>query len=64
MKKILTLFTWTILSFSFVFAQSNNKVVTATPIDTIDVVCHDLELRNGSQAYRYAKADSSSISKQ
>ena len=44
MKKILTLFTWTVLSFSFVFAQSNNKVVTATPIDTIDVVCHDLEL--------------------
>lgn len=44
MKKILTLFTWTILSLSSVLAQSNNKVVTATPIDTIDVVCHDLEL--------------------
>lgn len=44
MKKILTLFTWTILSLSSVLAQSNNKVVTATPIDTIDVVCHDLKL--------------------
>ena len=44
MKKIFFLFAWTVLSFSFVFAQSNNKVVTATPVDTIDVVCHDLEL--------------------
>ena len=44
MKKILTLFIWTILSLSSVLAQSNNKVVTATPVDTIDVVCHDLEL--------------------
>lgn len=44
MKKILTLFTWTVVALSSVFAQSNNKVVTAPPVDTIDVVCHDLEL--------------------
>ena len=44
MKKIFSLFAWTVLSLSSVFAQSNNKVVTATPVDTIDVVCHDLEL--------------------
>ena len=44
MKKILTLFTWTVVALSSVFAQSNNKVVTATPVETIDVVCHDLEL--------------------
>ena len=44
MKKIFTLFTLMVLSLSSVFAQSNNKVVSAIPVDTIDVVCHDLEL--------------------
>ena len=44
MKKNFTLFTLMVLSLSSVFAQSNNRVVSAIPGDTIDVVCHDLEL--------------------
>ncbi len=44
MKKIFTLFTLTLLSLLSAFPQTSNKIITAVPIDTIDVVCHDLEL--------------------
>ena len=44
MKKIVTLFAMTVLSLLSMFSQSNNKVVCSNPVDTIEVVCHDLEL--------------------
>ena len=44
MKKILSVLAISFGAISIAFSQSNQKVVFATPIDTIDVVCHDLEL--------------------
>ena len=44
MKKLFSFFALSFLTISGVLAQSNLRVVAATPIDTIDVVCHDLVL--------------------
>jgi len=44
MKKILSVLVISFGAISIAFSQSNQKVVSVTPIDTIDVVCHDLEL--------------------
>ena len=44
MKKIFSVLAISFGAISIAFSQSNQKVVFATPIDTIDVVCHDLEL--------------------
>ena len=44
MKHSFTLLLLTLSAFLSVNAQSNMKVVSATPVDTIDVVCHDLKL--------------------
>ena len=43
MKKIVTLIL-AVLAISSVTAQSDMRIQSATPVDTIDVVCHDLEL--------------------
>lgn len=43
MKKIVTLIL-AVLAISSVSAQSDMRIHSATPVDTIDVVCHDLEL--------------------
>mgnify|MGYP006864376994 FL=1 len=43
MKKIVTLIL-AVLAISSVSAQSDMRIQSATPVDTIDVVCHDLEL--------------------
>lgn len=44
MKKIFTLFTIMCLALSPVFAHAEDRVVAAAPVDTIEVVCHDLTL--------------------
>ena len=44
MKKIFSVLAISFWAVSIAFSQSNQKVVLVTPIDTIDVVCHDLEL--------------------
>ena len=44
MKKIFTLFTIMCLALSPVFAYAADRVVVAAPVDTIDVVCHELTL--------------------
>lgn len=44
MKKIFSVLAISFWAVSIAFSQSNQKVVSVTPIDTIDVVCHDLEL--------------------
>ena len=43
MKKLLIILALSLLTVSTAVSQSNQRVVTV-PIDTIDVVCHDLEL--------------------
>ena len=59
MKKIFTLFTIMCLVLSPVFAHAADRVVAAAPVDTIDVVCHDLTLNTDfislfGMAYIYA----------
>lgn len=44
MKKSLSIFAISLLIISTAWSQTNHKVISATPIDTIDIVCHDLEL--------------------
>ena len=44
MKKLLIILALSLLTVSTAVSQSNQRVVTAAPIETIDVVCHDLEL--------------------
>ena len=44
MKKLLIIFALFLATVSTAVSQSNQRVVTAAPIDTIDVVCHDLKL--------------------
>ena len=62
MKKILSVLAISFGAISIAFSQSNQKVVFATPIDTIDVVCHDLELNTDflslfKMAYIFANND-------
>ena len=44
MKKLLIIFALFLSAVSTAVSQSNQRVVTVAPIDTIDVVCHDLKL--------------------
>lgn len=44
MKKLLIIFALFLATVSTAVSQSNQRVVTVAPIDTIDVVCHDLKL--------------------
>ena len=44
MKKLLIILALSLLTVSTAVSQSHQRVVTAAPIDTIEVVCHDLEL--------------------
>ena len=44
MKKLLIILALSLLIVSTAVSQSHQRVVTAAPIDTIEVVCHDLEL--------------------
>lgn len=44
MKKLLIILVLSLLTVSTAVSQSHQRVVTAAPIDTIEVVCHDLEL--------------------
>ena len=44
MKKLLIILALSLLTVSTAVSQSHQRVVTAAPIETIDVVCHDLEL--------------------
>lgn len=61
MKKWLIILALSLLTVSTAVSQSNQRVVTA-PIDTIDVVCHDLELNTDflslfKMAYIFANND-------
>lgn len=61
MKKLLIILALSFLTVSTAVSQSNQRVVTA-PIDTIDVVCHDLELNTDflslfKMAYIFANND-------
>lgn len=61
MKKLLIILALSLLTISTAVSQSNQRVVTA-PIDTIDVVCHDLELNTDflslfKMAYIFANND-------
>ena len=61
MKKLLIILALSLLTVSTAVSQSNQRVVTA-PIDTIDVVCHDLELNTDflslfKMAYIFANND-------
>ena len=61
MKKLLIILALSLLTISTALSQSNQRVVT-TPIDTIDVVCHDLELNTDflslfKMAYIFANND-------
>ena len=61
MKKLLIILALSLLTVSTAMSQSNQRVVTA-PIDTIDVVCHDLELNTDflslfKMAYIFANND-------
>ena len=44
MKKWFIILSLSLLTVSTALSQPNQRVVTAAPIDTIEVVCHDLEL--------------------
>ena len=44
MKKWFIILSLSLLTVSTALSQPNQRVVTAAPIETIDVVCHDLEL--------------------
>ena len=44
MKKLLIILALSLLTVLTAVSQSHQRVVTAAPIDTIEVVCHDLEL--------------------
>lgn len=44
MKKLLIILALSLLTVSTAVSQSHQRVVTTAPIDTIEVVCHDLEL--------------------
>lgn len=44
MKKLLIILALSLLTVSTAVSQSHQRVVTAAPIDTIEVVCYDLEL--------------------
>ena len=44
MKKLLIILVLSLLTLSTAVSQSHQRVVTAAPVDTIEVVCHDLEL--------------------
>lgn len=62
MKKLLIIFALFLSAVSTAVSQSNQRVVTVTPIDTIDVVCHDLKLNTDfiglfKMAYIYANND-------
>ena len=62
MKKIFSVLAISFWAVSIAFSQSNQKVVSVTPIDTIDVVCHDLELNTDflslfKMAYIFANND-------
>ncbi len=61
MKKLLIILALSLLTLSTAMSQSHQRVVTA-PIDTIDVVCHDLELNTDflslfKMAYIFANND-------
>ena len=61
MKKLLIILALSLLTVSTAVSQSHQRVVTA-PIDTIDVVCHDLELNTDflslfKMAYIFANND-------
>ena len=61
MKKLLIILSLSLLTISTAVSQSHQRVVTA-PIDTIDVVCHDLELNTDflslfKMAYIFANND-------
>ena len=61
MKKLLIILALSLLTVSTAVSQSNQRVVTA-PIDTINVVCHDLELNTDflslfKMAYIFANND-------
>ena len=61
MKKLLIILALSLLTVSTAVSQSNQRVVTA-PIDTIEVVCHDLELNTDflslfKMAYIFANND-------
>lgn len=61
MKKLLIILALSLLTVSTAVSQSNQRVVTV-PIDTIDVVCHDLELNTDflslfKMAYIFANND-------
>ena len=61
MKKLLIILSLSLLTVSTAVSQSHQRVVTA-PIDTIDVVCHDLELNTDflslfKMAYIFANND-------
>ena len=62
MKKLLIILALSLLTVSTAVSQSHQRVVTAAPIDTIDVVCHDLELNTDflslfKMAYIFANND-------
>ena len=62
MKKLLIILALSLLTISTAVSQSNQRVVTTAPIDTIDVVCHDLELNTDflslfKMAYIFANND-------
>ncbi len=62
MKNLLIILALSLLTISTAVSQSNQRVVTTAPIDTIDVVCHDLELNTDflslfKMAYIFANND-------
>lgn len=62
MKKLLIILVLSLLTVSTAVSQSHQRVVTAAPIDTIEVVCHDLELNTDflslfKMAYIFANND-------
>ena len=62
MKKWFIILSLSLLTVSTALSQPNQRVVTAAPIDTIDVVCHDLELNTDflslfKMAYIFANND-------
>lgn len=62
MKKLLIIFALFLSTVSTAVSQSNQRVVTVAPSDTIDVVCHDLKLNTDfiglfGMAYIFANND-------
>lgn len=62
MKKLLIIFALFLSAVSTAVSQSNQRVVTVAPSDTIDVVCHDLKLNTDfiglfGMAYIFANND-------